>query len=386
MLSNGLTKSFVCLLAFTSVFTLWHNFATAESSSPEISAKSAVLMEQQSGRLLLEKNPHEKMRIASTTKIMTAVIAVESGKMDEKVPISKKAAYTEGSSLYIKPGQTMRLEDLVYGLMLRSGNDAAVAIAEYIGGSVEGFTYLMNEKAAQIGMTNTLFANPHGLDDHEKMYSTAYDMALLTQYAMKKPRFRKITETKTYRVPNPDGSGEWLWKNKNKLLNRYPYATGGKTGYTRMAKRTLVSTAEKNDMPLIAVTLNDPNDWDDHVNMFEWGASHFEMTTIVDKGIVKGIDNDDLKGNVYTERPSTYPLMKREKNDVTTTVNIYKPPEEGWQKGEAPEPVGKMFVKLNGETIDELPLYFKESGTDENSWWDGMKRIFLATAGVRTDD
>ncbi|HET7521821.1 MAG TPA: D-alanyl-D-alanine carboxypeptidase family protein [Bacillales bacterium] len=379
-------KVFVCVFIFACVFLLWHKFAAAETSDPQVSAKGAVLMEQHSGRVLFGKNAHERMRIASITKIMTAILAIESGKLDEKVPISKKAAYTEGSSLYLKPGEKVRLKDLVYGLMMRSGNDAAVAIAEFIGGSVEGFAYLMNEKAAQIGMTDTVFANPHGLDDHETMYSTAYDMALLTRYAMKNPTFQKIWSTKVYRMKDPDGTGTIVWKNKNKLLTRYPYSTGGKTGYTRMAKRTLVSTAKKEDLHLIAVTLNDRNDWDDHINMFNWGFEHFDLVTLVDEGVVEGIKNKFYRGKVYTKKTFLYPLAEDEKEDIATTINLYRPPKDRhWKEGKVPSPVGKMFIRLNGDTVGEIPLYFEQDETEESGWWDLLKRIFLVTAGVRVN-
>lgn len=377
-------KSFAFLLVFTSIFLLSHNFAAAETAPLHVSAESAVLMEQQSGRVLFAKDAHEKRRIASITKIMTAILAIESGKLEKKVKISKKAALTEGSSLYLKPGEKIRLKDLVYGLMLRSGNDAAVAIAESVGGSVEGFSHLMNQKAAQIGMTDTIFANPHGLDDHKEMYSTAYDMALLTRYAMKNPTFREIAGTKVYRVPNPDGNGILVWRNKNKLLTSYPYSTGGKTGYTTIAKRTLVSTAKKHDLSLIAVTLNDRDDWDDHMNMFEWGFKHYDLETLVPKGIVQGINNDFYKGKVYTKRAFQYPLTEEEKDRLSKTINLYKPPKDRqWRNGRAPTPVGKMFVQLNDETIAELPLYYKNEQTEKKSFWEMLKDIFLITAGVR---
>ncbi|GAE43409.1 D-alanyl-D-alanine carboxypeptidase [Mesobacillus boroniphilus JCM 21738] len=167
-------------------------------ASVSVSAQSAILIEQESGRVLYEKDAYRVSRIASITKIMTAILAIESGQLDEKVKVSENAVRTEGSSIYLKPGEKIRLEDLVYGLMLRSGNDAAVAIAEHVGGSLEGFAYLMNEKAQQIGMENTHFANPHGLDDHEDHMSTAYDMAILTRYAMKNEIYKEIAGTKIH--------------------------------------------------------------------------------------------------------------------------------------------------------------------------------------------
>lgn len=240
-----------------------------------VSANNAILIDQSSGKVLYEKSAHQQQPIASITKIMTAIIAIESGKMDDMARTSRRAIYTEGSSIYLEQGEKMAIEDLVYGLMLRSGNDAAVAIAEHIGGSVEGFVYLMNEKAKWLGMTNTNFENPHGLhsDNH---YSTAYDMALLMQYAMENEVFRKVTGATLYQAENRS----YAWGNKNKLLTQYyEYSTGGKTGYTRISGRTLVSTAEKDNIRLIAVTLNAPDDWRDHITMFEWGFDHNDTPT-----------------------------------------------------------------------------------------------------------
>src|SRR5690625_2988793 len=208
-----------------------------------VSANNAVLMDQETGHVLFEKKAHEPQSIASITKLMTAIIAIESGKMNEMAMTSRRAIYTEGSSIYLEQGERMSIKDLVYGLMLRSGNDAAVVISEHIGGSVEGFVYLMNEKARWLGMTNTNFENPHGLES-ENHYSTAYDMALLMRYAMNNEVFLKISKTKTYQAE----TRSYAWLNKNKLLTSfYDYCTGGKTGITRKAGRTLVTSARKRD-------------------------------------------------------------------------------------------------------------------------------------------
>src|SRR5690625_3231845 len=166
-----------------------------------LSAHNAVLIDQTTGEILYDKDAHEKQRIASITKIMTAIIAIESGKMDEKSKTSRRAIYTEGSSIYLEQGEKMLVEDLVYGLMLRSGNDAAVAISEHIAGSVEGFVYLMNEKARWLGMTNTNFENPHGLDS-DNHYSTAYDIGLLLNYAINNELFQKVSGTTSYLSSN----------------------------------------------------------------------------------------------------------------------------------------------------------------------------------------
>lgn len=356
------------------------------SAFSNVSSQTAILVDQESGRVLYEKNANKKMRIASITKIMTAILAIESGKLDEKVQVSKRAVYTEGSSIYLKENEKMKLEDLVYGLMLRSGNDSAVAIAEYVGGSVEGFVFLMNQKAQEIGMRNTVFANPHGLDDHENHYSTAYDMALLTRYAMQNEIYRKIAGTKTYRAPNPDEKWDRVWKNKNKLLTgMYEYSTGGKTGYTKRAKRTLVSTATKNNEDLIAVTLNGPDDWNDHIAMFEWGFEQYDLLNVVEKGVVGSIKNDFYKNKIVVKRDFLYPLSKDEQKRINIDITLIKPNSNWEDEKDVPSPVGKMVIKLDNEMIEELPLFYDEEGKVENeTWFSIVKDFFLSMIGVRS--
>ena len=238
------------------------------------SATSAILMDTDNNRIIYSRNIHDKRSVASISKIMTAVIAVESGKLDDKIKINDVILKAYGSGIYIKVDEEMTLRDLVYGLMLRSGNDAALAIADYVGGSVDHFIEMMNNKAQEIGMKNTEFNNPSGLDEDEGNYSTSYDMALLTSYAMKLKDYRKIVKTKEYKLTTNKNS--YVWKNKNKLLKLYKYTTGGKTGFTKKAKRTLVTTASKNNTNLVAVTLNDGNDFNDHINLFDYGFSNYQ--------------------------------------------------------------------------------------------------------------
>lgn len=232
-----------------------------------VSANNAILMEQSTGAVLYEKDAHDTREIASITKIMTALIALESNQLKEKAKTSRRAINVEGSSIYLEQGEEMTINDLVYGLMLRSGNDAAVAISEHIGGSVEGFVHLMNEKADWLGMTNTNFTNPHGLSN-KNHYSTAYDMALLMRYAMKNDDFMKVSGSKQYQAE----TRTYPWQNKNKLLTMYDdRCTGGKTGFTKSSGRTLVSSASEHNTKLIVVTLNAPDDWRDHIALYDWG-------------------------------------------------------------------------------------------------------------------
>lgn len=365
--------------AFLSFSSTWQ---TADASI-SVSARNAILMEQESGRVLFEKRAHEKRRIASITKIMTAIIAIESDKLDETVTVSERAVGTEGSSLYLKKNEKIKLEDLVYGLMLRSGNDAAVAIAEHVGGSVEGFVFLMNQKAQELGMTNTRFANPHGLDDSPEHYSTAYDMAVLTRYAMQNETYRKIAGTKVHRVPHPDEDWDRVWKNKNRLImGKYEYATGGKTGYTKLAKRTLVSTATKGDLNLIAVTLNAPDDWNDHINMYETAFKNYEMVKVIPKGIIKNIDDPFYKGKIFIKQDVVYPVTEKEKNLFFVKYQLLNPDKVLLHKKQRTDIVGKAIVYFNNQRVKEVPVYLDHGKLENPSLLDRFKKIFNLFIGV----
>ena len=350
-----------------------------------VSASSAILMEQQSGRVLYEKEAHEVRRIASITKIMTAILAIESGKLNDSVKVTENAVRAEGSSIYLKPGETIKLEDLVYGMMLRSGNDAATAIAEHVGGSLEGFVYLMNQKASEIGMDQTHFANPHGLDDHEDHYSTAYDMALLTRYAMSNDTYKLISGTKVHRAPNPTENWDRVWKNKNRLLTElYDYTTGGKTGYTKRAKRTLVTTATRGDLNLIAVTLNGPDDWNDHINMYENGFHNFELVKVLKKGIINEVEDAFYKKKVYIKQDILYPITKEERNLFRVEFKLQEFKKEWRDLDKEPDVVGKALIYFEEQQIKEVPLYYRKTKSKEDqSFMDYFKSIFFIHLGVK---
>ncbi|WP_341356558.1 D-alanyl-D-alanine carboxypeptidase family protein [Rossellomorea sp. y25] len=370
-------------LIFTLLFVVVSNEVQA---APSVSSQRAILMDQETGRILYEKDAHSQSRIASITKIMTAILAVESGKMGKEVTVSSNAAGTEGSSLYLKAGEKIKLEDLVYGLMLRSGNDAAVAIAEYVGGSLDGFVYMMNEKANEIGMENTHFSNPHGLDDHEDHYSTAYDMAVLTRYSMENELYKKIAGTKVHTAPNPEEKWDRKWKNKNRLLTElYKHSTGGKTGYTKRAKRTLVSTASKDGENLIAVTLNGPDDWNDHIGMFEFGFKQYDYRIVLEKGTIDKMDDEIYKDHAYLKRESVLTLQDGEVDDVKVEYKMLKPKEEWLKNKNVPEVVGKAVVYLEDVEVDTLPIFFKTKGKteEEKSWWKFWTYSFESFIGVR---
>lgn len=242
-----------------------------------ISAEKAFLLDAGTGRVLYEKNADSRSLIASTTKIMTALVVCEQCNVLDRVRIPKEAVGVEGSSMYLKEGEVLTIQELLYGLMLHSGNDAAVALAIYCGGTVEGFAQLMNDKARSLGMSDSHFVNPNGLDapDH---YSTARDLAVLSAYAMKNPIFAMTVSAKTVTV------GDRLLRNHNKLLWQVEGANGVKTGYTKAAGRILVSGACRQGRQLIAVTINAPGDWEDHKTLLEQGFQSYSVRTLVCAG------------------------------------------------------------------------------------------------------
>lgn len=373
-------KKWMVLLLLPTIILLFLPSERVQASL-EISAKSAILIDAESGRVLFAKDEHEKRRIASITKIMTAILAIESGKLHETAKVSDLAARAEGSRIYLEAGQEVKLEDLVYGLMLRSGNDSAVAIAEHVGGSLDGFVFMMNQKAEEIGMKDSLFQNPHGLDDHDNHYSTAYDMAILTKYAMENETYQKIAGTKFYRAETMEG----YWRNKNKLLTGlYEYSTGGKTGYTKLAKRTLVSTAEKDGSSLIAVTIDAPDDWNDHISMFQDAFANYRTYTIIKEGYLKEVDDKAYQNKIFINRNITYLMTEEEKQEVRIKTNLLKP-KKSWEKHREniPEIVGNVKVMLEGKTIAQVPVYYpnERNRPPNESFFDSFRSVFMQLTG-----
>ncbi len=241
----------------------------------EISAEAYTLIEAKTEIELAEKNGNKKMAPASTTKILTAIVAIENAPLTSEFTISKASAEVIGSQIGLLEGERLSLQDLLYLLLLKSANDAAVAIAEGIAGSIEDFAILMNKKARQIGAVSSNFVNPHGLPD-DNHYTTAKDLAIIAAYAMRNEAFASIVSTKTYKT----GYHSLTIANSNKLLYQYDYIKGIKTGFTKAAGRCLVTCAEKEGVMLIAVTLNAPNDWTDHIKMYDEGFKRVEATTL----------------------------------------------------------------------------------------------------------
>ncbi len=316
-----------------------------------ISASSYIVMDMDSGRVLEGSNINKESLIASTTKILTAITAIEYGKLDKTVRINQDVLAAYGSGIYVQIGEELTLDDLLYGLLLRSGNDAALAIASAVGGSKDNFVYLMNEKAKSIGMNDSYFVNPSGLEENDGRgnMATVYDMALLTRYAMQNSDYARITKTKEITIKSSMKTYKWI--NKNKLLRTYKYCTGGKTGFTKKARRTLVTTASKEGMNLIVVTFNDGNDFNDHKNLYEKYFNNYKRVKVIDKDSDYG-ENIKIKNDFY--------LVIKEGEKYET--NIVKESEEG-ENGSI---VGKVEVILNGEVIGYRNLYYEKKSVSED--------------------
>ena len=287
----------------------------------ENSAHAMTVIDTDTNRVLYQKNGDEQNLIASITKIMTAIIAIESGKMNEVVLVDDTVFKSYGSGIYIKPGEQITLMDLTYGLMLRSGNDAAMMIAKYVSGDINKFVESMNIKAKKIGMKNTLFCNPHGLDEECENLSTSNDMALLSSYAIKNDVYKKIVGTKNYKLST--NKNTYVWNNKNKLIKTYKYATGGKTGFTKKARRTLVTNASRDNLNISVITLNDGNDFIDHKNAYEYVFKNYTKYRILNKDEFK-IDDKKYKDKVYIENDYYYTLKNSEKNKLTLDIKLEK--------------------------------------------------------------
>lgn len=321
---------------------------TSVSANTE-SAKAYVLMDMDSGRVLSEKNKDKKMLIASTTKIMTAIITIENIDINKEVEIGKEILTMYGTNIYIELGEKITIRDLLYGLLLRSGNDASVALATAVSGKEEDFVKLMNKKAKEIGMVNTIFHNPHGLDEETENYSTAYDMALLSQYAYQNETYKEISKTTKYTAKTKEKT--YLWYNRNKLLSSYEYCTGGKNGYTPRAGRTLVTTASKDNLNLTAITLSDPNEYETHKYLYEKYFSEYRNYVIIDKNKFS-VDKNLYEGNIYLKESFVYPLKEVELESVKTKISI--------TNNTIGKEAGTVTIYLANKEIGKLVIYKNE--------------------------
>lgn len=325
------------------------------------------VMDADSGRVLYSKNGDKKYLLASTTKIMTALVAINNADLDAVVTAGDEILEVYGSSIYLKPQEKMTMRDMLYGLMLRSGNDAAMSIAKYTAGSTEGFAKLMNEKALMIGMHNTQFSNPHGLDNETENKSTTDDMCLLMKEAMENEEFKKITGAKKYSVKTNFGSYEWY--NKNRLLTDYKYATGGKIGYTPRARHTFVSSATKDGKNLIIATFVDADRFDTHEKLYEKYFSMYKKYTLIDE---KNLSVNYKPGyKVYTTSSFSMLLTDEEYKKIKRDVELY----EDIEPSEGASVIGTIAISLDGKVYKKANIY-AEAIPKQKTWWEKIKEFF----------
>ncbi len=364
------------------MITLLGQFSVRADYNITPTAKAAVLMDACTGAVLYSKNMNERLGMASTTKIMTGILAIEHGNLTDTVTIPAEGEWVEGSSIYLNPNEKISLETLLYGLLLKSGNDAAVAIGKHISGSEEAFVNLMNDKAAELGLKNTHFANPHGLY-HENHYTTAYELAKIAKYAMENPVFAQIVNTQSYKETPPEDRNGRVINNANKLISMFSDAIGVKPGFTPETGRTLVGAAEKNGMKVITVTLDCPDDWNEHRNMFDYAFNNFEKKVILKKGDSVGtfrvFGGNYNEVGLISENEISMLVKKGEKADYTIEMDqqtLNAPVFSGQNVGNAKicsgdKVIGEVEIVTNGDVPIREKNFFKIIG-----------QLFLALFGV----
>ena len=330
-----------------------------------VNATSTTLMDMDTNRVLYNSNGNDVRLIASISKIMTAIVTINNYDISNVIKIDESVLKSYGSGIYVEVGEEISVENLLYGLMLRSGNDAAIQIANTVGGSMENFVKMMNDTAKSIGMKNTNFINSSGLenDKGEGNTSTSYDMALLMSYAMKNEVFRKIVSTQKKVVKT--NYKTYVWYNKNKLLKNYKFCTGGKTGFTEKARRTLVTTASKDNMNFVVVTLNDPNDFSDHLNLYEEYFKKYKSYKVLDS-------KDKFSNEKYYIKNDKYvALTQDEFKSIKKEVVYYD--------NNVSDIVGFVNIKLNDKLLVKEYIYEKKNiikKEKKKSFIDKIKSFF----------
>lgn len=350
------------------------SFSVFAAEPPDISAKSAILIDAKDGYVFLKKEADARLSMASTTKIMTAVLVLELCDLTDVVCVPKDAVGVEGSSAYLYENEQILVRDLVYALLLQSANDAAAALAIHACGSEEAFVEQMNEKARALGLCDTQFMNPHGLPA-EGHYSTARDLAKLMQYALQNSFFTAVIGTRAYTTdPRGIDNGEvHYFRNHNRLLSSYPNCIGGKTGFTQDAGRCLVSASERGGAKLVCVTLNAPDDWNDHERLFEYGFSHYREQTLIEKGELK-LSIPVVGGTqstVFVTNPKELSCLVRDGAEFTTRYELWHfcyAPVTGLDQIDSGAPVyslpmraGRAVVYQGSTPIAQTDLYYQNT-------------------------
>lgn len=356
--STSIYIAVLLITAFIFSFLTIYAFGEHKSGGFSVSARSAVLYQPEIDNFLYSKDADVRLPMASTTKIMTALVALENSVLSEIVEVEDSAIGTEGSSAYLRQGDTLTMEELLYALLLQSANDAAVAIACHIGGDVEGFSALMNDRACQLGLTDTHFTNPHGLDDDEH-YTTARELSLIAAEAMRNPTFKKIASTykKTFAIEDRTRT----YVNHNKLLRLYDGCIGVKTGFTKKSGRCLVGAAEKEGLTFITVTLDAPSDWSDHKKMLDFGFESLEKITLA-----SGFDHmykipllDGENEYLTVANPDGAEMItERTEQEIAEHVRLVKYGIAPINRGDK---LGEIIYTSDGKEVARVPLVALES-------------------------
>lgn len=373
-MKRWLQRITAALLVAIVMFSLSGNTqAEPERDTVDVSAGGVMLMDARTHKVLYAKTAHEKLPMASTTKIMTAILAIEAGNLDALVTVPQEAYGVEGSSMYLRLGEQISMRDLLYGLMLVSGNDAAVAIAVHVGGSVEGFAALMNAKAASLGAHNTHFVTPNGLPDPDH-YTTAYDLALIACYAMQNETFREIVGTTYYQTTT--GEIARTVKNKNKILWEYEGGNGVKTGYTMAAGKCLVFAAEREGMQLVGVVLNCPDMFPSAKRLLDYGFETYQQETLVaaDERIARVRVTGGKKNALEVAAKNDIIILVKDGDSTTvrTVVNLAGPVEAPVEKGDV---LGTLEVWEDGRVLAETELVAAET-VESSAYLDYLERLF----------
>ena len=345
-------KHKICIICFICVLLILMLPAKTQAFE-QTSAKACVIFEANSGRLLYDKNKDIQLPEASTTKIMTALVTIENTNVDEKIKIPKQAVGIEGSSIYLREGEQLTVKELLYGLMLRSGNDCAVALALHVGGSIENFANMMNQKAKQLGCKNTNFVNPHGLPD-ENHYTSAYDLGLISCEAIKNPVFKQIVSAKSATISNDGYDYDRYLKNKNKILTLFDGANGIKTGYTKKAGRCFVGSAYRNGMQLVVVLLNCAPMFEESMQLMQRCFEQYEMKNLLTIDDIYHTIKIKKGKNKFTQAividNFAYPLKKdgSEDNKIKILTSL---PQELPQKPKKEQIVGKIDILFDNQLI-----------------------------------
>lgn len=359
-----ISVALIAALLFSLLAVFASSSALETSKKIGVSARAATLYSPESGEFIYSKNAEQRLPMASTTKLMTALVAAESVLPEDTVRVADEAIGTEGSSAYLKAGDVLTVEELLYALLLQSANDAAVALAYYVSGGVEEFAELMNGKAAELGLEDTSFENPHGLDG-ENHYTTAHDLAIIGAEVLQNEYLRAITSTYKKTFATEDRRRTYV--NHNKLLKLYDGCVGMKTGFTKKSGRCLVGAAERDGVTLVSVTLDAPGDWSDHKAMLDYGFDTLERVFLAEAGEFRytlPVIGGESESLTVSNSRVAYKVVRRGEHDIKETVSLTKFAVAPVSKGDV---LGKVKFSIDGKVVEEIELTAEENVSKKKS-------------------